>query len=88
MLIKKSILYFNTAREIWLHLEICYDVTNGARKYKLNKEVYDTHQIGASINEYYTAMKSLWDGQYSLNMLPAITQLNLEINAFIGAMKT
>ncbi|KAL2921464.1 Homoaconitase mitochondrial [Bienertia sinuspersici] len=85
--IKKSILHFNTAREIWLHLETCYNVTNGARKYKLNKEVYDTHQNGISINEYYTTMKSLWDEQDSLNILPANTQLNPKIDAFIGAMK-
>ncbi|KAL2924342.1 Gag polyprotein [Bienertia sinuspersici] len=85
--IKKSILYYNTAREIWLHLETCYNDTNGARKYKLNKEVYDTHQNGASVSEYYTAMKSLWDEQDSLNLLPSITQLNPEIDAFMGAMK-
>ncbi|KAL2895584.1 Retrovirus-related Pol polyprotein from transposon RE2 [Bienertia sinuspersici] len=56
-------------------------------KYKLNKEVYDTHQNGASVSEYYTAMKSLWDEQDSLNLLPSITQLNPEIDAFVGAMK-
>ncbi|KAL2942624.1 Retrovirus-related Pol polyprotein from transposon TNT 1-94 [Bienertia sinuspersici] len=85
--IKKSILYYNTTREIWLHLKTCYNVTNGARKYKLNKEVYDTHQNGASVSEYYTTMKSLWDEQDSLNLLPSITQLNPEIDAFMGAMK-
>ncbi|KAL2926889.1 Endo-1 3(4)-beta-glucanase 2, partial [Bienertia sinuspersici] len=81
--IKKSILYLTTPREIWAHLEALFNVTNGARKYKLNKEAYETEQGENTINEYYIVMKGLWEKQDALNLLPPITHMTPEINAFI-----
>ncbi|KAL2904657.1 Ferritin subunit [Bienertia sinuspersici] len=84
--IQKSILYLTTAREIWVHLESLFNVTNGARKYKLHKEAYETEQNGSTINEYYTVMKGLWEEQDALNILPPITHMTSEIDAFMGAL--
>ncbi|KAL2892675.1 Retrovirus-related Pol polyprotein from transposon TNT 1-94 [Bienertia sinuspersici] len=84
--IKKSILYLTAAREIWVQLEVLFNVTNGARKYKLNKEAYETEQNGNSINEYYAVMKGLWEEQDALNILPPITHMTTEIDAFLGAL--
>ncbi|KAL2902579.1 Retrovirus-related Pol polyprotein from transposon TNT 1-94 [Bienertia sinuspersici] len=84
--IKKSILYLTTAREIWMHLEALFNVTNGAKKYKHNKEAYETEQNGSTINEYYTVMKGLWEEQDDLNVLPPITRMTPEIDAFVSAM--
>ena len=85
-LIKNSILYVTTAKEVWKQLEIRFHVTNGSHKYKLNKEVYETQQNGMSVNEYYTKMKGMWEEQDSLNLLLAIAGMNVEINAFVQAL--
>lgn len=58
-----------------------------SRKFKLNKDAYDTEQNGGTINQYYTIIQSLWEEQDSMSVVPAITQMNLEIEAFIKAMR-
>ncbi|KAL2938691.1 Retrovirus-related Pol polyprotein from transposon RE1 [Bienertia sinuspersici] len=79
-------MYVDSARQIWKQLESRYSLTNGSRKYQLNKSLYETKQRGQSVNEYYSIMKAMWDELDSLNVLPAITKLNPEINAFVGAI--
>lgn len=49
-------MYFTTTSKIWKHLERRYLITNGARKYQLNKNVYDAKQNSMSVNECYTYM--------------------------------
>ncbi|KAL2935013.1 Retrovirus-related Pol polyprotein from transposon TNT 1-94 [Bienertia sinuspersici] len=86
--IKKSILYVRTASEAWKQLEKTFNVANGSRKYKIEKEMMDTEQNGASIYEYYTIMKGLWAEEDSMNILPPITQVTPEIDTFVGALNT
>ncbi|KAL2895590.1 Gag-Pol polyprotein [Bienertia sinuspersici] len=62
---------------------ISIDKLTGAADYRPWRRTMEI----TSVSEYYTAMKSLWDEQDSLNLLPSITQLNPEIDAFVGAMK-
>ncbi|KAL2935127.1 Retrovirus-related Pol polyprotein from transposon RE2 [Bienertia sinuspersici] len=85
--IKKSVLYYSTAREIWVQLEKRFTVSNGSTKYRLNKEIYETKQNRLPINEYYTKMCSLWEELENLNEYPAITQLTPEITAYIQEIK-
>lgn len=59
--IKKSILYVNPAKDIWKQLEVRFALTNGSRKYKLNKDLYETKQNISSMNEYYTALTMIWE---------------------------
>jgi len=40
-LIAESILYIELAYSIWKHLEKRFAVSNGSRKYKLNRDVYN-----------------------------------------------
>ncbi|KAL2932887.1 Retrovirus-related Pol polyprotein from transposon RE1 [Bienertia sinuspersici] len=84
--IKKSVMFMNDAAEIWQHLQTRFSVTNGARKYSVNKQIYESKQQGKSVSEYYTQMKALWVELETLNVTPAITTMTPEINAFIKAL--
>lgn len=42
---------------------------NGARKYKLSREVYELKQNERSIIEYYTDMNALWEEIKGLTFL-------------------
>ncbi|KAL2941424.1 Retrovirus-related Pol polyprotein from transposon TNT 1-94 [Bienertia sinuspersici] len=84
--IKKSVLYLDSARNIWIQLEKRFTVSNGAAKYRLNKALYYTEQGEMSINEYFTKMSSIWEEIEDLNQLPAITHMNPEIRAFVEAL--
>lgn len=59
--IKKSVMFLNTSSAIWRQLEQRFLVSNGSRKYRLSKDLYETKQEGKSVTEYYTDMKSIWE---------------------------
>lgn len=58
--IKSSIMYMSSAQDIWSNLEKRFSLTNGSRKYKLSKDLYELKQGSMTITEYYTSMKSIW----------------------------
>ncbi|GJZ52107.1 serine carboxypeptidase S28 family protein [Tanacetum coccineum] len=86
--IAKSIMFIGTAFEIWNQLEKRFALSNGSRKYKLNRETYDVMQSGQPISEYYTIMKCVWEELDSMNVLPRITTFIAEITAFLNAINT
>ncbi|KAJ8433332.1 hypothetical protein Cgig2_023796 [Carnegiea gigantea] len=55
--IARSILYVQSAQEVWIQLEKRFCLSNGSRKYSSNKEVYAMKQDRISMSEYYTKMK-------------------------------
>jgi len=55
--ISKSILYIQSASEIWEHLERRFNISNGSRKYKLNKHLCAMKQNNSPVSEYYTKMQ-------------------------------
>ncbi|KAL2900330.1 Gag polyprotein [Bienertia sinuspersici] len=57
--IKKSMMFMNDACYIRKQLEKSYSINNGAKKYNLNRQLYETKQQGKPISEYYTLMKGL-----------------------------
>lgn len=61
-------------------------LTNGSRKYKLNKHVYETKQQNKPISDYYILMKACWEELESLNTFPPITTMTTEISAFVEAL--
>lgn len=84
--IKQSIMFVNSSYQIWIELEKRFSLTNGSRKYKLNKELYETKQNGKKISEYYTRMKIIWEELESLHTLPTITTITTEVNAFLTSL--
>ena len=80
--IKKSVMFLDDACTIWKQLEQRFSITNGSRKYKLSKEIFDTKQNGKIVSEYYIQMKVLWEELESLNALPSITNITSEIRIF------
>lgn len=84
--IKRSVMFVNNAHQIWTQLEKRFSLTNGSRKYKLNKDVYEAKQQGKPISDYYTTMRCYGEELESLNTLPPITTVNSEINEFVNAL--
>lgn len=74
--IRKSILYVESASEIWHQLEKHFSVTNGSQKYKLNKDLFALKQNKSSVADYFTAMSEIWEEIDSITVLPAITTIS------------
>lgn len=57
--IKTSVLFINTACDIWKQLEKRFLLTNGSRKYKLSRDLFNLRQNGMKISDYFTSLSSL-----------------------------
>ncbi|PWA59712.1 hypothetical protein CTI12_AA224970 [Artemisia annua] len=84
--IAKSIMFVGTASEIWSQLERRFSLSDGSRKYKLNKDTYAIAQSGGSVGEYYTKMKCVWEELDNLNVLPVINSVTPEVSLFLAAL--
>uniref|UniRef100_A0A803LRV8 Retrotransposon gag domain-containing protein n=1 Tax=Chenopodium quinoa TaxID=63459 RepID=A0A803LRV8_CHEQI len=84
--IKQSIVFVNSSSHLWTELERRFSLTNGSRKHKLNKDLYETKQQGKKISEYYTKMKSIWEELESLHALPIITNITSEVSSFLTSL--
>lgn len=71
--IKCSVMYMCSSREIWLNLEKRFALTNGSRKYKLSRVIYENKQNETSVTECYTSLKTILEELHSLNVLPNVT---------------
>lgn len=85
--IMKSIMFMTSAKDIWQNLEKRFALTNGSRKYKLNKDLYDLKQQSRSVNDYYTAMKSLWEELDTLNTLPVIVTPTTDVQSLLATIE-
>lgn len=86
--IKSSVLFISTASEIWKQLETRFLLTNGSRKYKLSKDLFNFKQNGMKICDYFTGLSSLWEELDSMNVLPAVTVMTPEITKLMQAIET
>lgn len=59
--LQQSIVYFKTAREVWLDLQYRYGQGNGPKVFELRKGISYFTQEDLGINAYYTKFKGLWD---------------------------
>ncbi|KAG5526145.1 hypothetical protein RHGRI_032430 [Rhododendron griersonianum] len=67
--IRVSILYAQTAREIWIDLRDRFTQTNAPKIYQLKQSIANTTQEDSSVSTYFTKMKALWDELNSLSTL-------------------
>ena len=81
--IARSIMFVGTASEIWQQLERRFSLSDGSRKYKLNKDTYEITQSGGLIGEYYTRIKCVWEELDNLNVLPVIGNVTNEVSVFL-----
>lgn len=86
--IRNSILFVNTASEIWIQLEKRFSLTNGSRKYKLSRDLYAMKQNKLSVAEYYTKLSSLWEELDSMSSFPTITITTAEITELLKTIST
>lgn len=86
--IKRSVLFINSASEIWKQLEKRFSLTNGSRKYKLTKDLFALRQNTLSVNDYFTAMSALWEEIDSMSTLPVIKTITTEITDFLQVVNT
>ncbi|XP_074283927.1 uncharacterized protein LOC141608476 [Silene latifolia] len=83
--IKRSVMYSKTAKEIWDYLQTQFSVSNGARKFRLNKDLEELSQGDMSINEYFTKLRILWQNLEIMTDWPPVTQVTFEINTWLEA---
>ncbi|XP_074271822.1 uncharacterized protein LOC141595756 [Silene latifolia] len=83
--IKRSVMYSETAKEMWDYLQKQFSVSNGARKFRLNKELDDLEQGEKTICEYFTDLRILWQSIKLMNDWPPLSEMTPEIGAFLDA---
>ncbi|KAJ8641114.1 hypothetical protein MRB53_017808 [Persea americana] len=71
--IRASILYAETAREIWLDLSNRFTQTNAPKIYQLKQSIASLKQEDTSASTYFTKMKALWDELNSLTVVKSCT---------------
>ncbi|KAK1386685.1 hypothetical protein POM88_014863 [Heracleum sosnowskyi] len=76
------------AHDIWLNLNKRFPLTNGSRKYKLSKDLYEIKQSTLSITEYYTSMKFPWEELDSMNMLPIVSNSQPEFTKLLESIQS
>nr|GEU62137.1 hypothetical protein CTI12_AA183640 [Tanacetum cinerariifolium] len=84
--IARSIMCIGTIFEMWKQLDMRFSVSDGSRKYRLNKDTYGITQSGCSIGAHYTKMKCVWKELDSLNALSVIATITPKITMFLNAL--
>ncbi|GKC67493.1 serine carboxypeptidase S28 family protein, partial [Tanacetum coccineum] len=79
-------MFVGTASEIWQQLEKHFSLSDGSRKYKLNKDTYEITQSGCSVGDYYTKMKCVWEELDNINVLPVIAVITSKISVFLASL--
>jgi hypothetical protein len=80
--IAASVIYLDTAREVWLHLKERYSQNNGTRVFELHKAIASLRQDQASVISYFAKLKGLWDELMSYRPIPDCSMCSC------GALKT
>lgn len=59
--IKSSLMYLESASQIWSDLHDRFSQGNKARIYELKQQLFGLHQGASDINTYYTNLRIIWD---------------------------
>ena len=71
--VSSNIMYYETAREMWLELKHLFSQGNGRKIYNLQREISHISQNHMKVSEYYTKFKRLWDQLLNFEPLPECT---------------
>ncbi|XP_022024526.1 uncharacterized protein LOC110924849 [Helianthus annuus] len=71
--IAESVLYTESAHQLWEELNDRYGQANGAKLYQLQKNLCEIHQGNTDIATYFAKVKTNWDELSSLNLVPSCT---------------
>ncbi|XP_074360983.1 uncharacterized protein LOC141701207 [Apium graveolens] len=69
--IGRSVIFSNSAHQMWQELEERYGSPNGTQLFALHKELSKISQGNSNIPDYFTKLKVLWDDVDSLAIIPA-----------------
>ncbi|XP_035830652.1 uncharacterized protein LOC118479895 [Helianthus annuus] len=68
--ISESVLYVQTASQLWKELNDRYGQANGTKFYQLQKSLCEISQGNSNIASYFTKIKCIWDEISSLYTIP------------------
>lgn len=71
--IANSVLFSQYAKEIWDDLETRFGTASLAQIYSLEQELLNIQQGNDSVSEYFTKLKTVWDGLNDVDPLPHCT---------------
>ncbi|KAK4258442.1 hypothetical protein QN277_004893 [Acacia crassicarpa] len=71
--ISKSVLWFDSAAEIWTDLHSRFAQSDLFRIADLQEEIYNLQQGSSSVSDYFTSLKILWDEMSNIRPLKPCT---------------
>lgn len=84
-----SVLYFKTTKEIWEELEHRFGQSSNAQLFSVEEQISKINQCsGASIGDFYTKIKALWDEVDALDLLPTCSCKNCECDISSKILKS
>ena len=69
--IRSSIAFVDSARDIWLDLQVCFSHQNGPRIYQLKKTFANLSQENDTVSLYYGKLKTIWDETLIYDPIPS-----------------
>lgn len=78
--IAKSVLFFQTAREIWKDLEERFGYSSMAQVYSLEQQLAEMSQGSQNVSEFFTNIKTVWDALNDAHPLPTCVCNNCSCN--------
>ncbi|KAL4575563.1 hypothetical protein LXL04_022410 [Taraxacum kok-saghyz] len=71
--IAESVLFLQTAKEIWSEINQRYDQANGSLIYQIQQQLFSTSQGFDDFSTYFTKMKKIWDELNMIQEIPSCT---------------
>lgn len=71
--LSSSIIYSESALDIWNDLKERFSQPNGTKIYQLKRSLYECKQAHLSVTAYFTLLKSIWDELASYDSPPPCT---------------
>ena len=68
-----SIIYRDTALEIWIDLRDTFCQGNGTKVFNIQKQIAEINQGDQSLIDYFTQLKVLWDQLQNFSPFPQCT---------------